>query len=84
MLADRLVEPVLQQIARWFERSGGEMTAWMVGIVGFLIARDTVPRAPEVLDSLGEGPTPGVLCIDRHTAQRGEPVQRLDHIPWGR
>lgn len=52
LVAHRLVEPVLNRIARWMERSGGEMTAWIVGIVGFLIARDAVGRMPEVLDFL--------------------------------
>lgn len=52
LAARRLIEPVLQRIARWMERSGGEMTAWIVGIVGFLIARDAVGRMPQILDLL--------------------------------
>lgn len=31
IVAHRLVEPLLQRIARWLEKSGGEMTAWVVG-----------------------------------------------------
>lgn len=53
VVARRQVEPLLQRIARWMEKSGGEATAWIVGIVGFLIARDAVGRMPEVLDFLG-------------------------------
>lgn len=52
LAAHRQVEPVLQRIARWFEKSGGEMTAWVVGIVGFLIARDAVARVPGVIEFL--------------------------------
>lgn len=53
VVSRRHVEPLLQRIARWMEKSGGEATAWIVGIVGFLIARDAVGRMPEVLDFLG-------------------------------
>lgn len=52
LVARRQVEPLLQRIARWMEKSGGEATAWIVGIVGFLVARDAVGRMPEVLDLL--------------------------------
>ncbi|GAA1148539.1 GAP family protein [Ornithinicoccus hortensis] len=52
LVAHRLVDPLLQRIARWMEKSGGEMTAWIVGILGFLIARDAVARMPELLDFL--------------------------------
>lgn len=50
--AHRQVEPLLQRIARWLERSGAELTSWAVGIVGFLLARDAVGRMPELLDLL--------------------------------
>lgn len=50
LVSRRHVEPFLQRIARWMEKSGGEATAWTVGIVGFLIARDAVGRMPELLD----------------------------------
>lgn len=53
VVARRQVEPLLQRIATWMEKSGSEATAWIVGIVGFLIARDAVGRMPEVLDFLG-------------------------------
>lgn len=53
VVARRQVEPLLQRIARWMERSGGEATAWIVGIVGFLIARDAAVRLPEFLNLLG-------------------------------
>ena len=52
VVARRQVEPLLQRIARWMEKSSGEATAWIVGIVGFLIARDAVGRMPGVLDFL--------------------------------
>lgn len=52
LLARRQVEPVLQRVAAWVERTGAEMTAWVVGIVGFLIARDALGRMPEVLSQL--------------------------------
>lgn len=52
LVARRLVEPLLQRVARWMEKNGGETTAWIVGIVGFLIARDALNRVPEVLNLL--------------------------------
>lgn len=36
--AARQVEPVLQRINDWMARTGRENTAWVLGIVGFLIA----------------------------------------------
>lgn len=50
IVARAQVEPVLQRISRWMEKSGGETTAWIVGIVGFLLARDAAGRMPELLD----------------------------------
>ncbi|WP_299277212.1 GAP family protein [uncultured Georgenia sp.] len=50
--ARRAVEPLLQRIAAWMERSGAETTAWIVGIVGFLLARDAVGRMPDLLSFL--------------------------------
>jgi hypothetical protein len=53
--ARRLIEPLLQRIARWMEKMGGETTAWIVGILGFLLARDAFSRVPELtrfLDTL--------------------------------
>ncbi|MBZ2199563.1 GAP family protein [Occultella gossypii] len=40
VLARRAVEPVLQRISDWMARSAGETMAWIMGILGFLIARD--------------------------------------------
>lgn len=48
LLAHRQVEPLLQRIGRWMEKNGGETTAWIVGILGFLIARDALGRVPEL------------------------------------
>lgn len=50
------VEASLQRLAAWMERSAGEATGWIVGIVGFLLARDAATRMPEILgflDNLG-------------------------------
>lgn len=38
--ARRLVEPMLARFAAWLQKNSAENTAWIVGIVGFLIARD--------------------------------------------
>ncbi|CAM3494411.1 GAP family protein [Occultella aeris] len=40
VLARRAVEPVLQRLSDWMARSAGETMAWIMGILGFLIARD--------------------------------------------
>lgn len=39
IVARRLVEAPLRRLAAWLEREGAETTGWIVGIVGFLIAR---------------------------------------------
>lgn len=39
LVAARVVEAPLRRLAAWLEREGPETTAWIVGIVGFLIAR---------------------------------------------
>ena len=39
LVAAPLVERPLTRLAAWMERTGRENTAWIVGIVGFLIAR---------------------------------------------
>ncbi|MEE6287879.1 GAP family protein [Georgenia sp. MJ173] len=49
LVARRLVTPLLDRISRWMAKNGGETTAWIVGIVGFLIARDALVRVPEIL-----------------------------------
>lgn len=53
VVARRLIEPVLTRVGDWMERSAGETTAWIVGIVGFLVARDALARMPEGLSLLG-------------------------------
>lgn len=53
VVAARQVAPVLTRLAGWLERTGGETTAWVVGIVGFLLARDALTRLPWVLDAIG-------------------------------
>lgn len=50
--ARRVVEPVLGRVARWMERASGETTAWVVGILGFFIARAALVRLPELTDLL--------------------------------
>lgn len=42
--AERWVTGPLQRIDRWFTRNAASTTAWIVGIVGFLIARDALAR----------------------------------------
>ena len=38
------VEPLLDRMAAWLERTGAETTGWLLGIAGFLVARDAVGR----------------------------------------
>ena len=52
LAAQRAVEPLLVRVSGWMERTGGETTAWIMAIVGFLIARDALTRMPELLSSL--------------------------------
>jgi len=40
--ARRLVEPLLERLDAWMTRNAASATAWVVGIVGFLLARDAV------------------------------------------
>jgi hypothetical protein len=42
--ARRFVEPPLRRLAAWLERTSAENTAWIVGIVGFLLARDAATQ----------------------------------------
>lgn len=44
IVAARAVEPLLRRVSTWMETKGGEATAWIVGIVGFLVARDALVR----------------------------------------
>lgn len=48
----RLVERPLERFARWLQRNAAENTAWIVGVVGFLLARDAWSR----LDAVGLAP----------------------------
>ncbi|MGK5674366.1 GAP family protein [Micromonospora sp. URMC 106] len=40
----RLVEPVLARLNAWIMRSSSSMLGWILGIAGFLLARDAVVR----------------------------------------
>lgn len=52
LVARRFVEPMLQRLAAWLERTGAETTAWILAIVGFLLLRDAAGHL-EILDWLG-------------------------------
>lgn len=54
MAARRAVEPLLKRINDWMTENAAGTTAWIVGIVGFLVARDAVARLGllELLDRL--------------------------------
>ncbi|NCT92098.1 hypothetical protein GXB85_14215 [Cellulomonas sp. APG4] len=53
LAAHRLVAPALTRLGAWLERTGAETTAWVVGIVGFLVARDALGRLPALDAALG-------------------------------
>ncbi|MHA7133893.1 GAP family protein [Oerskovia turbata] len=40
VLGGRLVEPLLDRLNTWMTKNAASTTAWVVGIVGFLLARD--------------------------------------------
>ncbi|TQK18018.1 Sap-like sulfolipid-1-addressing protein [Microbacterium sp. SLBN-154] len=42
VLAHRVLERPLQRMTAWLQRTAAENTAWIIGIVGFLIARDAI------------------------------------------
>ncbi|MFE7505293.1 GAP family protein [Promicromonospora sp. NPDC057488] len=44
VFASRLVERPLGRLDRWLTRNAASTTAWVVGIVGFLVARDAIGR----------------------------------------
>jgi divalent metal cation (Fe/Co/Zn/Cd) transporter len=44
VLAARLVERPLGRLDAWLTRNAATTTAWVVGIVGFLVARDAIGR----------------------------------------
>lgn len=39
LVAARLVQRPLERLAAWMQRTGAENTAWIIGIIGFLVAR---------------------------------------------
>lgn len=39
VVAARLIERPLERLAAWFARTAGETTSWILGIIGFLLAR---------------------------------------------
>ena len=39
IVAARVINRPLQRLADWMQRTGAENTAWIIGILGFLIAR---------------------------------------------
>lgn len=51
----RRLETPLRRLAGWMERQSGETVWWIIGIVGFLIARDAVGNAPTFADVLPFG-----------------------------
>ncbi|MFD4636597.1 GAP family protein [Lentzea sp. NPDC058436] len=38
------IEPFLTKISTWFAEKGAGMTGWILGIAGFLVARDAIAR----------------------------------------
>lgn len=62
IVARRAVEPLLERVSGWLTRHAGGATAWIVGIVGFLVARDAFVRvgAADDITRLGQ-------LIDRAT-----------------
>jgi cytochrome c biogenesis protein CcdA len=38
------IEPLLTRISTWFAEKGAGMTGWILGIAGFLVARDAIAR----------------------------------------
>lgn len=38
------VEPLLTRISVWFSRRSGDLIAWVLGVVGFLVASDAISR----------------------------------------
>jgi hypothetical protein len=44
VFAAGVVQPMLERINAWMIRTSAENTAWVLGILGFLVARDAVGR----------------------------------------
>jgi hypothetical protein len=53
LVAARLVQRPLERFAAWMERTGAENTAWIIGILGFLIARSAATELG-IFDALGQ------------------------------
>lgn len=52
MVAAPLVQRPLERFAAWMERTGAENTAWILGIIGFLIARSAATELG-IFDAIG-------------------------------
>lgn len=52
ILARRTVEPILVRFSNWLQRTSRETTGWIIGIVGFLLARDAA-QLLGLFDTLG-------------------------------
>ena len=44
LVAARQIEPLLDRLNAWLSRSGNGALAWVLGIVGFLLAADALSR----------------------------------------
>jgi hypothetical protein len=53
VVAARAVEPALTRLSDWMTKHAASTTAWIVGIVGFLLARDAAV-ALGLFDALSE------------------------------
>jgi alkylhydroperoxidase/carboxymuconolactone decarboxylase family protein YurZ len=53
LVAAPLVQRPLERFAAWMERTGAENTAWIVGIIGFLIARSAATEL-RIFEGLGQ------------------------------
>lgn len=53
VVAARLVQRPLERFAAWMERNGAENTAWIIGIIGFLIARSAATELG-IFEALGQ------------------------------
>jgi hypothetical protein len=42
--AGRRVQPLLERLDRWFDRTGKETIAWLIGIAGVLLMLDAYER----------------------------------------
>lgn len=52
LVAAPLVERPLQRFAAWMQRTGAENTAWIIGIIGFLLARSAATELG-IFEALG-------------------------------